>query len=91
MELKSLYALLLVLFLLKADQHQEEEEEGDDLSIESIYAFNGGSSLAGSLRGGTELFIWGYGFDKSNIENNLVFMGDYSCHVKHASMFQLRC
>ena len=47
--------------------------------------------MYGSLRGGALLYITGYGFDRSDPQNNLVFVGDYPCHVKEAGNTFLIC
>ena len=52
---------------------------------------SGGTNLYGSLRGGAQLFITGYGFDRSYPENNIVLVGDYNCPVKEAGDKFLIC
>ena len=52
---------------------------------------SGSTSLYGSLRGGTKLFLEGSGFDKEDPANNLVFLGDYTCPVISATTTELIC
>ncbi len=50
-----------------------------------------GQPLYGSALGGTEIAISGYGFDRSDPENNKVFIGDYPCKVKEATREKIIC
>ena len=54
----------------------------ETLSVSSVTRSTTGQSLYGSVLGGTDITISGYGFDRSDPENNKVFIGNYPCNVK---------